>query len=141
MAFINQIESEKKQWLTVLETAQEELVKLMEDKKMIERHINKLQSDIQHLAALCNVTVENPIAQLGLTDAIRYLLLNSKKPLEPTEIRDWLLKSHGNAANHANLLASVHTIMKRLIKSGEARMEGNGICVGLPPPPGNFKKG
>src|SRR5437773_2147010 len=119
MAFISKIESERERWLNLLESAQEELINLMREKEALERNIEKLQSDIQHLAALCNVTVENPIKQLGLTDAIRYCLARSGTPLATTEIRDWLLKSYPGASSHGNLMASVHTIVKRLIGSSE----------------------
>lgn len=58
---------------------------------------------------------------LGLTDAIREVLKTSGTDyLSPTDVRDKLQKSGYDASKQANVLASIHTILKRLEASGEA---------------------
>lgn len=105
-----------------LEAAQEELVKLMQERQLVEWRINKLQSDIIHLAALCHVEVEDPIKQLGLTDAVRYIFGREGRPLSIDQIVDVLDKSYDDVAAYKNLPANVHTIVRRLVKAGEVKL-------------------
>jgi hypothetical protein len=104
----------------VLEATQVELVKLTEERERIERRMNKLQNDIVHLAALCRVEVEDPIKQLGLTDAVRYIFSREARPLDKPEVVAILEQSY-DVSGYKNLLANVHTIVRRLIKSGEIK--------------------
>jgi hypothetical protein len=109
-----------------LEAAQEELVKLLQEREQMEWRINKLQNDIVHLAALCRVEVEDPIRQLGLTDAVRWIFardsgarLGTKRPLSIKQVVEELQKSWSDAAAYKNLQANVHTVVRRLKKAGE----------------------
>jgi hypothetical protein len=60
----------------------------------------------------------------GITEACRTALLDSNKPLSPAEVRD-TIKTLG-VPKQQNLLASVHTILKRLAAAGEIK-EANGL--------------
>ncbi|HEV3419533.1 MAG TPA: hypothetical protein VG075_04460 [Candidatus Acidoferrum sp.] len=137
--------------LNTLEAAQEELLKLTDDREKIERRMNQLQNDIVHLAALCRKEVEDPIKQLGLTDAIRYIFSRENRPLDKQQVAAILEKSYDVDA-YKNLLANVHTIVRRLVKSGEVKLvhDDSSLAIGatigekekytwsgriLPPPP------
>jgi len=135
--------------LEILEATQEELMKLTEERERIERRANKLQNDIVHLAALCRVEVEDPIKQLGLTDAIRWIFAREEKPLSVQQIADVLEQAY-DVSGYKNLPANVHTIVGRLVKAGDIKQVGYispGIrkigedrekyvwAGGLPPPP------
>src|SRR5258707_2253657 len=89
----------------VLEATQEELVKLTQDREGIDRRIIKLQSDVLHLAALCRVEVEDPIKQLGLTDAIRWIFSRDEKPFSVQQIADVLEQSY-DVSGYKNLPAN-----------------------------------
>jgi chromosome segregation ATPase len=105
-----------------LEGAQEELLKLLREREQMEWRINKLQNDIVHLAALCRVEVEEPIRQLGLTDAVRWIFASDKnKAMDIKQVVDALQKSWNDAATYKNLQANVHTIFRRLKKSGDIK--------------------
>jgi hypothetical protein len=104
-----------------LETAQDELVKLIQERQTLEWRINRLQNDIVHLAALCNVEVEDPLAQLGLTDAVRWILASEKKPLAVNEIVEALRRSYPDVSEYKNLPANVHTVIRRLVKASAVR--------------------
>jgi hypothetical protein len=104
-----------------LEAAQDELVKLLRDRESLEWRINKLQNDIVHLAALCHVEVEDPLTQLGLTDAVRWILASGKRPLGVQQIVEQLHKSYSDASEYKNLPANVHTIVRRLVKANEVK--------------------
>jgi len=135
--------------LDVLEAAQEELVKLTQEREKIDWRINKLQNDIVHLAALCRVEVEDPIKQLGLTDAIRWIFARDDNPLSTQQVADVLEQSY-DVSGYKNLSANVHTIVRRLVKAGDIKQVGyisSGLrkigedrekyiwAGGLPPPP------
>ena len=61
----------------------------------------------------------------GLTDAVRDLL-KSHHPYShtPVQIRDGLKEKGYGISKHKNPLASIHTVLKRLVEKGEIR-EGN----------------
>jgi hypothetical protein len=113
----------------VLEAAREELVKLIRERESIEWRINKLQNDIVHLAALCGVEVPDPIAELGLTDAVRYIFAREKKPLNITEIVEALGKSYPDVSGYKNLSANIHTIVRRLSKAKEIELDPESSSV------------
>jgi hypothetical protein len=103
-----------------LEAAQEQLVNLLGERERMEWKINKLQNDIVHLAALCRVEVEEPIRQLGLTDAVRWIFASEKhKSLNIKQVVETLQQSWTDASTYKNLQANVNTIFRRLKKSGE----------------------
>ena len=103
-----------------LESAQDELVRLMRERDSIDERINKLQTDILHLAALCRVEVEDPVKQLGLTDAIRQISIRNRRPRNVQQVIDELKNSNYDLSGYKNIAANVHTVIGRLIKSGEA---------------------
>jgi hypothetical protein len=143
-----------------LEKAQDELVDLIRKRKQIDWRIEKLQSDIVHLAALCGVEIEDPMSQLGLTDAVRWIVakgtqkggVNSladklKGPMTSAEITEALEKEYPSASKYKNLTANVQTILKRLVKSKAVKVEEYGVegtvrytwiggLLPMPPPPG-----
>ncbi len=143
-----------------LEKAQDELIELIRERERIEWRITKLQSDIVHLSALCGVEIEDPMTQLGLTDAVRWIIASNTHtlsgalsgrpmcPMATAEIVETLKKEYPNASNYKNLNANVQTILKRLVKSGVVRIDTYGTdetmryrWIGstmppIPPPPG-----
>jgi hypothetical protein len=107
----------------ILEATQEELVKLLKEREHMDWRINKLQNDIVHLAALCGVEVEDPIRQLGLTDAVRWIFaVNKDKSLSVRQVVNELEKSWTTeASTYKNLHANVHTIFRRLKKAEDIK--------------------
>jgi hypothetical protein len=102
-----------------LEAAQDELVQLLRDRENLDWRIDKLQNDIIHLAALCRVEIEDPLKQLGLTDAVRWVLSKEKRPLTILQIVDVLKGSNYDVSDYKNLPANVQTIVTRLVKAGD----------------------
>lgn len=56
---------------------------------------------------------------MNLTDAIRTVLRNSPESLRPIEIRDRLVSGGFNVKAHSNIMASIHTALKRLTDTGK----------------------
>jgi hypothetical protein len=60
------------------------------------------------------------IAQLGMTDRIRaFLYANPTKSFTPKLVRDLLTANKFNLKGRSNPMAEVHTVLKRLVASGE----------------------
>jgi hypothetical protein len=120
----------------VLDNYQAQLAGLLEERTALDTAILQLQNKIRHVARMVDVTIDDPIKQLGLTDAIRYVIRHAGKPVIPVEVRDELLKKYCDPEDYRNLLASVHTVMKRLERAGEITFDGTKAewTEGLPPP-------
>ena len=108
----------------VLDNYQGELERLLQERTRLDARILQLQQDIRHVARMVDVTVDDPITQLGLTDAIRYVIQHAGKHMTPVDVRDELLKRYCDPEDYRNLLASVHTVMKRLERAGEITFDG-----------------
>jgi len=55
----------------------------------------------------------------GLTDACRIVFRSAETPLFPTDVRDRV--QHLGVPEQSNLLASVHTVIRRLKEAGEIK--------------------
>ena len=104
---------------------QGELHLLLEERKRLDTAILQLQNKIRHVARMVDIPVDDPIRQLGLTDAIRYVIQHAEKPVTPLDVRDELLKRYCDPQDYRNLLASVHTVMKRLAHAGAITVDGS----------------
>ena len=120
----------------VLDNSQGELARLLEERTRLDERILQPQNKIRHVARMVDVTVDDPITQLGLTDAIRYVIRHAGKPMTPVDLRDVLLKRYCNPQDYRNLLASVHTVIKRLARAGAITFDGTKAesAGGLPMP-------
>ena len=120
----------------VLDNYQGELERLLQERTRMDARILQLQHEIRHVARMVDVTVDDPITQLGLTDAIRYVIQHAGKHMTPVDVRDELLKRYCDPEDYRNLLASVHTVMKRLERAGEITFDGTKAewTGGLPMP-------
>lgn len=122
-----------------LEAALEELTTLMAERETLDEkrdalheRIMKLRRAVRGLANLCdagNVDAEYPHlfpdewsdGDVGLTDAIRKVLSSHEEAyLSPVFIRDRLADVGFDIKTHKNILASIHTVLKRLQRQGEA---------------------
>jgi hypothetical protein len=128
-----------------LDTARAEMGELVVKKDAIEKRIAQLRQLIVSLSAVSaedndeDIKLYIPgaldkaartaalgVAQammgsvIGLSDAIRDVLKAAKGWQYPTEVRDGLERLGIDVQSYSNILASIHTILKRLVESGEA---------------------
>jgi hypothetical protein len=107
-----------------LNAARRELDALLRQRDQIETRIARVRHTVAALSALCD---EPTPVELGLTDAIRTVLRGSVEALAPTDVKERLDVLGFDLSSHANPLASVHTVLKRLVHAGEAETtEGYG---------------
>jgi len=116
---------------TALEAARQELAELEDERAKIDRRISELQQGIVGLSALAPAEAgsDKPQSMMdvlagvgadtGLTDATRMITSSFGFPMTPKQMRDALLHLGYDLGGYSNILASLHTIMKRLTKSGE----------------------
>ncbi len=120
---VTQIDGELGRLKDLLEKAQAELVRLLEERKNLDWAIRKLQQDITHLGALCQVEVDDPFKQLGMTDAIRWIFGTRKEPLTASDVRDKLSEAGFDLSEYKNPMACVHTILKRLVQAEQVKTQ------------------
>ena len=89
----------------------------------IEARLAQLTETIGILTKLCGVT---PTVFWGLTEGCRAIVRNAAKPMTAIEVRNRLAAVGFDLSRYANDLASIHTVLKRLNKSGELRFVPRG---------------
>src|SRR6266849_2068556 len=116
--------------------AHADLEKLVEEREEIDRKISKLKQAIVGLAPLADEASDGIRwfldQEFGITDGIREVLSSAEKPLTPLEVRDRLVPLKPDLNEQANLMASIHTILKRLVpKEAESSTNRDGDVVYL----------
>jgi hypothetical protein len=109
------------------DTAKADLLRLTEKRRKLDSEIRKLHDSVKSLGELCGIDpeevnqflfAEGSDSSPGFTNSIRRLLRAHNASLSPPEIRDGLLKL-GIGRDQINLLASIHTVLRRLVDFGE----------------------
>ena len=95
-----------------------EYEQLTRQRSEIDGRIAQLVQAIGSLSRLCNLI---PTVQLGLTDACRMVLKAAGHPLAAAEVRMQLEAMGFDTTRYANPLASIHIVLRRLCRTGEAR--------------------
>ena len=112
------------QELNTLLNEREELESM---RKLLDRRIEKLRQVAVGLGGICGENIETISGKwpeltsekapeiTGLTDAIREVLsTNSELYLSPIHVRDLLTEMGFDTGKYKNVLASIHTVLKRL---------------------------
>jgi hypothetical protein len=125
-------------WEGALKMALEELTDLMAEREDIDTKREQLDSRIFRVReglvglALLSGTDSSELAKkhphlfpdlispdVGLTDAVRQALESKRIYMSPVEVRNRLVDMKYDMKRYTNVLASIHTILKRLVDSGE----------------------
>jgi hypothetical protein len=103
-----------------LQAAQHELAELMLERTEIDKRIARLKETIASLTYLSDGSFwkELEVRKMGLTKAVQYVLQTAGRPLQPVEIRDELAMKGYDIKRYADIIPSLHTILKRLFLSG-----------------------
>src|SRR5215831_20611804 len=105
-----------------LREAQQELVKLLEERTALDQRIAQLRQDIGSLAHLSGAGETGLVMRLawsakekvGLKAACREALRASDEPLTPAEVVERMERLGIHHDDAGNLLASVHTTLRRM---------------------------
>lgn len=129
--------------------ARQKLEQMYVEKDELEVRIAKQKRIVAALTELADVGEDSgPPEGLvkGITDACKTAVLGANKALYPPEVRD-RIKALG-FPEQQNLLASVHTVLKRLAEAGEIKLTDDGAYrrmtlgerIGHAPTPGDYKR-
>jgi hypothetical protein len=111
-----------KNYISDLKQALRDLLLMNSERTQLETKIAKQKKRVAALYELVQTDENAPaISGLveGITDACRIILRAAEKPLTPAEVRDGIQGL--GLPPQANLLASVHTTLKRLKDGGEVK--------------------
>ena len=103
---------------SALKEAIHEYENLSRQRAEMDERIAQLVQTIGNLTRLCNFV---PTVALGLTDACRLALKAAGQPLTAAEVRLQLEAMGYDTARYSNPLGSIHVVLRRLCRSGEAR--------------------
>jgi hypothetical protein len=106
-----------------LDAACREWEALARQRADLEERLTQLTETIGMLSKLCGLT---PKLTWGLTEACRAVLRNAANPMTPVEVRNRLAAIGFDLSQYSNELASIHTVLKRLNRSGELRFVPRG---------------
>jgi hypothetical protein len=109
----------KENYLRALEEAIREYEQLLKERARIDERLSQLVQTMSSLSRLCKLA---PTIELGLTDACRMVLKTAAHPLTAAEIRGQLEAMGFDCSRYSNPLASIHTVLRRLCRSGEANV-------------------
>ena len=113
----------EKQYQQLLATARRDLKLAYREREHLDRTIAKLRQTVVSLGALCDEEGSgledfkvwfSPIGK-NLTEAVTNAVVGSKKPVSPVEIRN-ILEDLGYRFQSSNPLASIHSVVKRLVE-------------------------
>ena len=109
-----------------LERERRALGDLLRQREQLVTRIAKQQTRVAALAALCEASEEiDDMTEMelgGLTNACRTAFRAAgNRGLMPTEVRGALERLRFPTHTHKNILASIHTVIRRLEKAGELR--------------------
>src|SRR5437899_2192496 len=109
-----------------LANEREALQELFRQREELATKIAKQQTRVAALAALCEQSEEvGEMTELdlgGLTNACRTAFRAAgNRGLMPTEVRSALEQLRFPTRTHKNILASIHTVIRRLTEAGEIR--------------------
>src|SRR5215470_18153154 len=109
-----------------LECERKLLAELVRDREALATRIAKQQTRVAALAALCEASEEiDDMTEMelgGLTNACRTAFRAAgNRGLVPTEVRGALERLRFPTHTHKNILASIHTVIRRLEEAGEIR--------------------
>jgi hypothetical protein len=124
----------KEYWREVLETARDTLAQLRvrrdeldAEREEVNLEIVQLEQVVTNLTPLVSEPPQDTLIYhvatrampANLANACREILKSSNRYLTPIEIRNALEASAYDLSQHANALASIHGVLKRMAESGE----------------------
>jgi hypothetical protein len=101
-----------------LDIALREYETLLRQKADLDARLAQVAESVGTLTRLCGYI---PTVPYGLTEACKTALRCAGAPMTPVQVRDRLQSTGFDIARYSNPLAAIHTVLRRLTESGEAR--------------------
>lgn len=120
---------DKNPYKEALSVAQSELIELNRQREELDQRIARLRETVFSLSQLVRETSDleelsdedsaHITSDIGFTDSIREVLKAGGTWMTPIHVRDGLLRTGYPLDTYTNPLASIHTVLKRLVNRGE----------------------
>ena len=122
----------------MLASMRKELESLLELQEETEQKIAQLRQAIVTIAPLAKEPLTNfwaeamaAVAGQGITEGIREILRAAyPNKLNPVEIKDKLKAAGQDLSEHKNVMASVHSALKRMLENKEITTSDEGLTYG-----------
>lgn len=122
-----------KNYRKALSQAKQELAGYLTQRQEIDHHVSRLQALITQLQDACAEQDQkrfwNSIERVvkadlkgGITQTIRILLKEMSLPMTATDLKTGIEARKYDLARFKNPLAVIHTVLNRLVKSGEVKV-------------------
>lgn len=122
-----------KNYRHMLYEAKQDLAHHLVKRQKLDQEIARRQAVVAELQNLCaeqdkrsfEQSIERVIKadlKVGITDAVRVILQENFFPMTTIELKEKIAARKFNLTRYANPLAVIHTILKRLIQSGDVRV-------------------
>ena len=113
-----------------LQTKKQELARLLRHRQEIDHKIAQLQPLISHLNGLCRELGDRPAKEAaakvesttGLTELARTTLEEAALPISASDLKTRMEAKGFDFSKYASPLATLHTVLNRLVKSGKVKM-------------------
>ena len=113
--------------------AKQDLARCLVKRQKIDHKVARLQAVISDLENLCaeldqkhfEKRVDRVIKAdltVGITESARVILKEKFFPMTASELKESIEDRKHNLSTYSNPLAVIHTVLKRLVQSGEVRM-------------------
>jgi len=107
-----------------LAAAQSKRTDLETEMRDVEAEIANLKKAIHRVAVLLGSHHDEPISEMGITDAVRSVI--GLQPISPTQVREELAKHGFDLGSYENPMASIYKILARLAEAGELEATKDG---------------
>ena len=113
-----------------LKTKKQELTGLLRQRQEIDHKIAQLQPLISHLESLCRELGDRAAKETatkvelttGMTELARITLEEAFLPISASELKKRMESKGFDFSEYASPLAAIHTVLKRLVKSGKVKV-------------------
>jgi hypothetical protein len=113
-----------------LQARKRELAGLLKQRQVFDRQMAQLQPIINHLEGLCRELGDRAAKEnaakveltTGLTELARVTLEEAYMPLSASEVKKRMEAKGFDFSKYSNPLASIHTVLKRLVKSRQVKV-------------------
>ena len=113
-----------------LQTKKKELARLLRQRQELDHKIVQLQPLISHLEGLCRELGDRAAKEAaakvelttGLTELARTTLEEAALPISASDLKTRMEAKGFDFSKYASPLATLHTVLNRLVKSGKAKV-------------------
>lgn len=105
---------------TLLESRRDDLeVELAE----IRTHLRHIDAAIEHIAPLAGKHPPDSLSEMGMTDAVRFVLRNSQERMSPADVRRQIVDKGFDITTLTAPMASIYKVLGRLVEDDKVVRE------------------